>query len=258
MMLLNDALDVQPAAIELRLLRAHYRTQWNQRQGAIADLVAILDMPDVKASDVRRAMRELSHLSPEQFETALDKSAVRALGNFGRKLLSMSVRLCAELSRSDDTRSLLELHRWQDVINRLGPRVNAGTFGLWDAVHLAVAQWGKTGKPPADLCKRAVEKFLDQETKTGAMTLGDLQLLSLIFWGVGDSKGALKVLEMAEHKACRAGSGTEDGLSYVFPSFWRNARVTYDQFLEDCQDQREMIKGKLDVQPPFFESGNAV
>ncbi len=72
--------------------------------------------------------------------------------------------------------SLLEGHCWKEVIELLEPRVNhAPNFTPWEVFYLALAHWAMTGRLRRDLCKRGVDKWLEQEAEKEFNALWILQ-----------------------------------------------------------------------------------
>ena len=48
-------------------------------------------------------------------------------------------------------------------------------FTAWDAYYLALAHWAATGQLRPDLCKRGVDRWLEQEAKEESNALWILQ-----------------------------------------------------------------------------------
>jgi len=224
---LGLALEEQPDAVEILLRRAEYNAKWRTPE-AIKDLRRVLEIREATPDQVRTAKRLLRILSPKD---------------------------SGEARRTEDPASLLDSHLWKEVITLLEPRVNDSTdFSPWDAFYLAVAYWGATGQLRPDLCKCGIDKFREQQEESELSDLWRLQVLAVMYWGAGDGVKALEVLEAAESRAEVQRTGGKDRW-FEFPTFWRGTLVSFDQFMEDCQELRSMFRmgSSPFIRPPYLD-----
>ena len=88
--------------------------------------------------------------------------------------------------------------------------------------------------------------------ETFGIGLWELQVLSVMFWGTGEREKALNILKTAEAIASQEKQVHEESSFY---SFWQGTSVSYDQFVEDCEEQQLMIRmgSSPPIRPPFLE-----
>jgi MinD-like ATPase involved in chromosome partitioning or flagellar assembly len=131
--------------------------------------------------------------------------------------------------------------RWEEAIQTLADNgiTAEGDEGLF---FLAMAQWGRTGRLPEDLFRRALARY--RERWDAPPRLDDRIIAEcLMNWAVGNRDEAIRILveKAYEHTL------TDEPLF----SFWGFRHGDGDQYLEDCSELRRMILGEP-IRPAFL------
>lgn len=109
-----------------------------------------------------------------------------------------------------------------------------------DVFNYAIAEWGLTGTPPADLARRTLE--LRSETKS-PFDANSLQCFALCHWMSGDVKKARVDVEAAS---------AQTSANVVF-SCWRYLMVPSEVLKADLAEMASRLASGLSLKPPFIE-----
>jgi MinD-like ATPase involved in chromosome partitioning or flagellar assembly len=261
---LDAVLEIDPNVSEARLLRATLRIQSNDTQAAVADLQSVLGRTDLDVIQVNRAARALADAAPEALGDIQHTKAYASLDVDERASLLLNIvrsrvggldrvvkaieslldeRITDEGVKEDLRRSVI-LHRihqgnFDDARALLGKRPTDDS----DAVLLfnyAVAEWGWTGNPPADLFAVLASRSVNA-AEQGA---NHLQCFGLAHAVTGDKELARTLLESARQMALRAAR----------PEFsaWTYSLVTPTEFAAHVAEMLQALNTGEMVLPPVI------
>lgn len=125
-------------------------------------------------------------------------------------------------------------------------RDNVFELGIDQIFNYAIAEWGKTKIPPRDLFELVIEFSKHNDDSADA---NYLQCMAVAYWGIGDVKTSLEMLDESEKKI-RIRPIAEFSL-------WRYLTVTYSEFIDDLNDIRKMIKGE-NILPLFMREDSSL
>jgi cellulose biosynthesis protein BcsQ len=232
------------------------------------------------------ALRQLLRLAPEQFDDLRKRDEVQillhepdsisgmfpfdgppwvqALGRLDRLKLKVLLHpeetiawagLRGKMQRLEQERTRLLAEKPVDERER-----NRNAFELaCTYFHLALAHWEATGSLPRDLCEEGL--VYHNRVAPGfkgnyrTMVLKEFpsyrQLVALALWRTGHTPEALKEID----EAYTTVHGERDT---YYESHWRGLEeVTPEQFLEDCEQIRNLILGVPDIQPAFLREASS-
>jgi tetratricopeptide (TPR) repeat protein len=133
---------------------------------------------------------------------------------------------------------LMRARRWEEAIETLA--ANGITAESDDGLFfLAMAQWGRTGILPEDLCRRALNAL-----KPGELAWEEDRVIarSLMHWALGNRNEAFGIL--MDHV------DTRQEYELLF-SFWSFRYCGGAQYREDCRELHRMIQGEP-IRPAFL------
>jgi tetratricopeptide (TPR) repeat protein len=288
---LDHAIDLRPHDSSLVWQRASYKCRLDP-SSAVDDLMRLLDTHDSQLSNDRKskfrmransaagypdtqpldtsdrldfdqpemdpyvvtAMRRLRRISTEKYEEAKQKPCFRNLSPEKQARLFKDRPVVTSDPEDPEhckhPRDLIGEGQWKRAIASLEPQVESSNPPApGNVIHLAMANWGDGNDTrSADLCHQA-NNLLPETWRLSKVSqaLPLTQVASLMFWKMGNADKARELLDRLDE---RAGSFQKESLF----SFWRYQTVSWDQFLEDCHLQRQMIKGAA-IRPAFLGDG---
>jgi tetratricopeptide (TPR) repeat protein len=284
----DSVLQLRPSWPDVLLERGRCRRQVRDKSRAAEDLLHYLRSPNYfphemdevdedeqhkRLEDATTALQELLDVSFEAFLEALASPGV--LGN--RLIFPGGARIWLNSAAE----YLLRERRWKAAVQYLGTDLPSliNKFISWPtsglglilrhyyegelAWYLAMARWGDTRTLPSSLCRTSLEHFhifwtsLEHlRTDNGNFETGeaaDLQRMSLLYWGIGDSDKASTLLDRALEKANKTGliSSRTRGVSN-----WTFREASAHEFCQHCEEMRRMFQGEA-IQPAFLREPTA-
>jgi hypothetical protein len=235
---------------------------------AADDLVAVLRNPASAAHETVRAITGLCDVAPERIEPGFESlPAVAALTDEDLlqvvSTLLVSIRgaeVVEALTRGrldslpdwarplyENTLSLsyIARGRFASAVQLLQSEVDRGEkASLADLFNYAVARWGESGSPDANLFAAVVGRHRTKQLKAASANYH--QAVAMAMHLCGEHGPALRALQQAEENLF-SNPRTE-------VSAWRFLEVRPAVFLEDLQAMRDWITRERGA-PPFLNSG---
>jgi len=262
--LLNEAVAVgyeRPSAL---LRRAELRSSGGDNQGAVEDLLKVLESEGAGFLEVSRTVRLLQRIRPDALAAVSQSPALRSLRprervDVAEELLRdrKSLRVAESILREalldrectvaehDGAKNHLVLcligqARFREAMEAISPaRPDPTILSIQCAFNYAMAEWGETGVPPQDLLRRVVE--LDSQGSSRD-TPNYSQCLAIAFWALGEMDLARERLGRARHQI------RTPPRSHF--SAWRYLEVSPATFEKDLDEIGSLIDGE-DIVPAF-------
>ena len=140
--------------------------------------------------------------------------------------------------------SYIGLSRFDDAIRTYGiTRPEPKELSIELCFNYAMALWGRDGAPPEDFCQHVVD--LNAAKPDADVRHSDAnyqQCLAVVFWVLGQN-------DNAQSRISRAERIIDDRPEQTF-SCWRYLNVGPEEFLQDCEQIRQLIDGT--VKKPAF------
>lgn len=235
--------------------------------GALRDISELLKSADATYFEIGTAVQLLLQLDEGSLEQLLDSPAFKNLDAEGRSyvadVLLQSVRtlpvaaaiLRSILAQPNLTAVMRSAVQQQFVLALIGdgqfaaavdviksdPRKSLTDLGIEEAFNYAMAQWGLTSNPSAELFRRVVE--LDQVNPRA--DANGHQCLSIAHWAINEPDKAL----------VRLGEAWQAAMSHSKSDFsaWSYLKVLPKRFLEDLKEIQQLIEGEP-IKPRFMRS----
>ncbi|WP_434299251.1 KGGVGR-motif variant AAA ATPase [Corallococcus exiguus] len=246
--------------------RARVLRSMGRLDEAVADFRAALDCEDADFQDVYFAIRTLVEISPHTLASISESRAIKRLsateGIFVSEamsipgLLSVAEQLLQNIREDSDLESARRIAQRQLAVVHIGQgrfeeAMSSIATSHSDAIasedisqvfNYAMAEWGMTGRPPADLFKRTLELDL-LRSRGGGVNYS--QCIAIAAHFAGDAVTATRRL-------ARARLGIIQNPVSTF-SCWRYLEVPPSEFEEDLNDIDQLLHGATTV-PRFIAS----
>ena len=249
---LDNVLRLQPSLAEVLFKPALCKARLQDKDGAVADLFACLQLPDREPQEVLRFYQELQTIAPDRLSEAVALPAFREyptdlqteiasiLGET-EEGLSRAIDILRNQSQGDLFRHLLfRARRWNEFIGEMQALDEYEQQSPPNALDLAFAYWGVTGILAEDRCRFVLECW----DKYADISITGPEDQAWALWGTRKTKEALVCLDEAEKWAL------EQGDADTF-SRWRYRRVPVYQYLQDLRSVRRLFQGEP-LRPEFL------
>ena len=262
--LFSKAIDVGHREPEVYLRRAYTRREQEDRDGASADAIQVLQSENASAVQIRRALTlitsdELKRISVSNAVTSLEpnqqiwiawrltrsKEELEIARNLLRpiaseKQLPQVIRERARHALAFVSIGLASFAEALDTIRSVERDVRS--MEIHHAFNYGMALWGERGTVVREPFARVVE--LEQSRTKSRPGANYLQCMTVAHWAVGQLDAATRFAERAK-KVMQSTRGME-------PSCWRFRTVSTRTFLDDVDEILRVIEGVHDVVPLFM------
>jgi cellulose biosynthesis protein BcsQ len=257
---LDWILRLEPGLARSLYLRAKCRIYLGDVDAAARDLLDYVGLPEQPDRDMLRALRRLRDIAPGRLMEAagillkgglqgVDKVRVAEVLSESEECIPQAAQIISEylagLTQQQRRRApghcvsietLLRARCWREAIERL----EAENAGYPDSLfQLALAYWGERGLMPESLCRQALQLSAELAGEPGELSS---EAQSWLLWRLGNVADALVLLGSLE--------SADRKLPEMF-SLWRQRRVTFGEYLKDCQLVRLMFNGEP-LRPAFL------
>lgn len=260
----NQLVDMRVTSSHVLLRRAEARAMTGNREGALQDVEAVLQVDGAADFEIARALSLLSSLAPERLRSVANVPAIQHLESdmrfwVARQLARDNDGLHAardvfmqlasaptgpasqqELVRHELSTTLMGLGQVEDALKLLRESPTRET-SVAETFNYAMASWAADGTPQRDLFERVVALDSDKGSPNYAECLAV----------------TLAVLGQAEDAQQRLNQARQRLASRPEPEFscWRYRIASPDEFLKDLDEIREFIRGGA-VRPRFLENSD--
>ena len=262
--LFDRSIDVGYSEPAVHLARGELRrAQFNDREGASQDALAVLSVHSASYGDLRRA---LLMLLPEHLNFVPGSPAMEQLPNVGkislannltrsREEANVAATVLQSMLRESDLKqeelsmarqglvlTLLALRRFSEALAVIRcQEARLEDMQIQSAFNYGMARWAEQQEISSEPFARVVE--LDHSEPRKEPNANYHQCLALAQWAVGNT-------DAAERSASQSTASIR-GQSGWF-SAWRYLTVTRSTFADDLAEMLEMIRGDHSIMPRFM------
>jgi MinD-like ATPase involved in chromosome partitioning or flagellar assembly len=257
------------SSAEFYLARAELYSVTGDSSAALSDVMRLLGTSDATYLEVSAAARLLQQRDPDSLGELILTPAFDRIDIEGQCLIAnemlgsrQGVRVAAdifrEVTKRSETRpelnklasvglvlSLINQGQFEAAVDAIKTREKEpDNLDIIDSFNYAMAQWGLTSRPSAELFRRVVE--LDKQEPS--LTANGHQCLSIALWAINETDEALT----------RVGEAWQQIATRPKPEFscWSYMQLPHDEFLEDLREVRQLIEGKA-IKPRFMREKKA-